>query len=152
MPFTSSRAESSRMVSYDFKERIFFSVIVQRSRIDRFGVFARQIIPARRKIGEISGDIIPLKLCRMLYRGKRRLYYAELSTTEAINCANGNNLRFLNHSCDSNAFVRLILNRIEVYARRMIQCGEEITIDYGETPHVGGMKCRCDSLHCRGRL
>ena len=129
-----------------------FAIQVKPSQIDGRGVFAREPIPARRKIGEIGGRIIPLAECRRLYRGKKRMYYIELTSRHAFECKGRSPLQFLNHSCLANAFLRIIRRRIEVHARTAIPAGAEITVNYGETPHPGGMKCQCGVPGCQGKL
>ncbi|HPP84032.1 MAG TPA: SET domain-containing protein-lysine N-methyltransferase, partial [Rubrivivax sp.] len=42
--------------------------------------------------------------------------------------------------------------RVEFYALRAIEPGEEITVDYGETHHEGRLACRCGAPGCRGAL
>ena len=37
-------------------------------------------------------------------------------------------------------------------ALRSIKRGAELTVDYGETPHKGGMRCGCGAANCRGIL
>ena len=76
----------------------------------------------------------------------------DLSDTRALDCTKGNLLRLLNHSCRANAFLRIFRERVEVYARRDIRTGEEITVDYGESPHSGGMKCGCGHKGCRDSI
>ena len=59
--------------------------------------------------------------------------------------------RYLNHSCDPNAFVRYRGTAIDLMARRAIGPGEEITVDY-LINNAGGdsWECRCGSQRCRG--
>jgi SET domain-containing protein len=116
------------------------------------GVFAQARIPRRAKIGEVTGEIIPLRTARKRAKGSCWICLIDVSDTHALDCTNGNVLRRLNHSCGPNAFLRIYRNRVEVYARRSIKRGEEITVDYGETPHDGGMKCRCGQAGCRDRI
>lgn len=40
----------------------------------------------------------------------------------------------------------------EFYALRVIEVGEELTVDYGETHHDGKLACRCSAPGCRGAL
>ncbi len=120
------------------------------SAIEGKGVFSSVRIPRRTKIGEVTGDLIPLREARKRARGTCRICLIDLSDTRALDCTKGNIFRFLNHSCMPNAFLRIIRNRVEVYARRAIKTGEEITVDYGETPHGGGMRCTCGHPKCRG--
>jgi len=122
------------------------------SPIEGTGVFAAARIPRRAKIGEVTGKIISLRTARRRARGSCRLCLIDLSDTHAIDCTKGNVLRLLNHSCRSNAFLRIFRDRVEVYARRDIRTGEEITVDYVESPHSGGMKCGCGHPACRNRI
>jgi SET domain-containing protein len=122
------------------------------SPIEGTGVFAAVKIPRRAKIGEITGDIISIRTARRRARSGCRLCLIDLNGTHAIDCTKGNILRHLNHSCRSNAFLRILRHRVEVYARRDIRTNEEITVDYGESPHSGGMKCGCGHSLCRERI
>ena len=122
------------------------------SPIEGTGVFAAESIPRRAKIGEVTGEIISIRTARRRARTGCRLCLIDLSDTHAIDCTGGNALRLLNHSCRSNAFLRIFRHRVEVYARKDIGAGEEITVDYGESPHSGGMKCGCGHPACRDRI
>jgi len=59
--------------------------------------------------------------------------------------------RYLNHSCDPNAYIRFGKHRIDVVARRRIAAGSEITIDY-LINNAGGESwlCNCGAPRCRG--
>ena len=60
--------------------------------------------------------------------------------------------RYLNHSCDPNAYVWYRGADIDLIARRSIEAGEEITVDY-LINNAGGdsWECRCGSERCRGK-
>ena len=60
--------------------------------------------------------------------------------------------RYLNHSCDPNAYVWYRGTDIDIIARRPIRAGEEITVDY-LINNAGGnsWECRCGSERCRGK-
>lgn len=131
---------------------IRFKVYSAPSRIEGKGVFSSSRIPGRAKIGEVTGEIISIRTARKRARGSCRMCLIDVSDVRALDCTKGNALRHLNHSCRSNAYLRIIRERVEVYARRAIQPGEEITVDYGESPHSGGMKCRCGQEGCRSRV
>ncbi len=132
------------MLRYEVKEA--------RSRIEGRGAFAATAIPRRVKIGEITGELISVRKARRLARGRCRMCLIDLSTTRALDCTRGNVLRYLNHSCSPNAYLRVFRLRVEVYARRPIKKGEELTVDYGLSPHSGGMKCGCGARNCRERI
>ena len=122
------------------------------SPIEGTGVFAAVKIPRRAKIGEVTGELISIRTARRRARQSCRLCLIDLSATRALDCTKGNVLRLLNHSCQANAFLRIIRERVEVYARRDIRTGEELTVDYGESPHSGGMRCTCGHPRCRERI
>lgn len=122
------------------------------SAIEGRGVFADAAIPRRAKIGEVTGEIISIRTARKRAKGRCRICLIDLNDTVALDCTGGNALRHLNHSCRANAYLRIIGQRVEVYALRDIRRGEEITVDYGESPHSGGMKCGCGQKDCRDRI
>ena len=131
---------------------INYSIRTARSAIEGRGVFAASQIPRRRKIGEVTGEIISIRTARTRAKGKCRICLIDLSSTHALDCTGGNALRLLNHSCRSNAFLRISRHRVEVYAKRDIRKGEEITVDYVESAHSGGMKCGCGQKACRDTI
>jgi SET domain-containing protein len=125
---------------------------VRSSRIEGRGVFAGCDLPARRKIGEIHGVLRMLPAARRQVEGRTRIYLIELSARTALDCTHGGPFRFLNHSCRPNCYLRVQRNRVEVYTLRRVDHGSELTVDYGVTPHLEGMECRCASPGCRRRL
>ena len=129
-----------------------YEVRPARSVIEGRGAFAAATIPKRAKIGEITGELISIKTARRRAKGRCRMCLIDISSTQALDCTRGNILRFLNHACRPNAFLRVIGKRVEVYAKRQIRSGEELTVDYGVSPHSGGMKCRCGLPDCRDRI
>lgn len=130
-----------------------FAVRVAKSRIDGFGVFAAEPIPAQRKIGEVRGESISVAEARRRAAGRQRIMIVEMSARHAIDAAQSTDpMRFTNHSCAANARLTLRAGRIEFYARRPIAVGEEITVHYGESHHEGRLACRCGAPGCAGRL
>jgi len=130
-----------------------FTVRVARSRIDGFGVFAREPVPARRKIGEIRGESISLAEARRRAAGLERIMIVEISSRKAIDASRSMDpMRFTNHSCAPNARLMIRAGRIEFYSLREIAVGEELTVNYGETHHEGRLECRCRAPGCIGRL
>jgi SET domain-containing protein len=129
-----------------------FEVNSAPSTIHGTGAFAAGPIPARAKIGELTGKVIPVRTARRRALTAERIYLVDLDERTALDCSQGNVLRYLNHSCRSNAFLRIARGRVEVFALRAIRPAEELTVNYGETPHPGGMVCRCGRPDCRGRL
>ena len=73
--------------------------------------------------------------------------------------ANGNEARFINHSCDPNCESLIDDGRVFIEAIRTIQPGEEITYDYqigrdrADPPNVDEIfACRCGAQRCRGSM
>jgi SET domain-containing protein len=131
--------------------RIHHPVRVSKSRIAGKGAFATGTIPARRKIGDLGGVIITMRAARKLIRNKKVINLVELDDDLALNASDQpNDLRFINHSCDPNTFMRVLKDRVEFYALRRINKGEELSCDYGETHHEGTLPCRCGAGNCRG--
>ncbi len=57
----------------------------------------------------------------------------------------------MNHSCDPNAYYEFVESTQVAKARRRIDPGEEITVDY-LINNAGGdsWRCHCGSARCRG--
>lgn len=96
------------------------------------GLFARQEIPADTWIGHYSG---PQTLQNGTY-----VLWVEAGTnpdgeTDWIGYDGDNELRFLNHAKLPNGE----MDGLDLYARRDIKAGEEITIDYGEEFEAAGL-------------
>ena len=130
-----------------------FDVIVRKSEIDGHGVFAAEMIPPRLKIGEIRGEAISCAEGRRRAASLQRIMIVEVSSRTAIDASKSTDpMRFTNHSCQANARLAIIAGRIEFYALRAIEPGEEITVNYGETHHEGKLRCRCGAPNCIGAL
>lgn len=130
-----------------------YEVRIARSRIDGFGVFAGEAIPERRKIGEIRGETISVSEARTRAVGQQRIMIVEVSARTAIDATRSTDpMRFTNHSCSPNARLSIAGGRVEFYALRAIDVGEEVTVNYGQTHHEGQLVCRCGAPGCVGRL
>jgi SET domain-containing protein len=128
-------------------------VRVAPSAIDGHGVFAEQAIRARLKIGEIRGESISVEQARIRATRTDRVMIVELSERKAIDFSRSTDpMRFTNHSCAPNARLCIANRRVEFYALRTIEVGEEITVNYGETHHEGRLRCRCGAPNCQGAL
>jgi SET domain-containing protein len=125
---------------------------VKPSPIDGRGVFAAARLRARRKIGELHGTLITHQEARRRAMHTRRIAIVEFDDGIALDATDDVCLRYVNHSCSPNTFMRRIGHRVEFYALRAIRRGEELTCDYGETHHEGKLPCRCGSAGCRERL
>ena len=130
-----------------------FALSVAPSVIDGLGVFAAERIPARRKLGELRGASISVAEARRRAKGRERIHIVEISDKRAIDATDSTDaVRQINHSCGPNAVLRIRQGRVEFYALRDIQVGEEVTVHYGESHHEGRLRCRCGAANCSGKL
>jgi len=131
-----------------------FPLQIRKSRIAGKGAFANKAIPARRKLGNMGGEIISYKEAqkRVRLQPNNVLFMVEFDNEDiALDASiNSNALRYINHSCDPNTFMRRAYQKVEFYTLRPIRAGEELTCDYGETHHEGKLPCRCGAGNCRG--
>ena len=134
-----------------------YALAARPSAIDGTGAFALEAIPARRKIGELRGEAVSVREARRRARLKAAagepIMIVEVSATRAVDAtASADVLRYTNHSCAPNAFLRIAGGRVEFYALRDVAAGEELTADYGESHHAGRLRCNCGAPRCAGRL
>ncbi|HYF31242.1 MAG TPA: SET domain-containing protein [Chitinophagaceae bacterium] len=131
--------------------KLYYSLRIGKSNIDGKGAYAREAIPARRKIGDLGGVIISQREARRIANNSKRVAIVEFGNGKALNAAiNSNALRYVNHSCSPNTYMRVAHNRVEFYALRSIRYNEELTCDYGETHHDGKLPCKCGAPGCQG--
>ena len=133
-----------------------FPLQIKKSRIAGLGAFAKQKIPARKKLGNMEGEIISYKEAqkRVKKQPHNVLFMVEFDHGDiALDASvNSNALRHINHSCDPNTYMRRAYAKVEFYTLRPVKKGEELTCDYGETHHEGKLPCRCGAANCRGHI
>lgn len=133
--------------------KIKFPVEVKKSLIDGKGAFALGIIPARKKIGELDGEIISIEEGRKLAEKNKRIALVELDYEYALNAFyTEGQMKYINHSCSPNTYMRVYKHHVEFYSLRTIKKGEELTCNYGETHHDGKHSCKCGAFNCKGFL
>ena len=132
---------------------INFLVKVSKSNIHGYGLYALCNMPAKRKIGSLGGKIISKRQGRLKAKTKASISLVELWNGQTLDASvNSNELRYINHSCQPNTFMRTIHNHVEFYALRDIKRDEELTCNYGLTHHEGNRKCTCGASGCKGYI
>ena len=123
-----------------------------RSRIHRWGVYADEPIPPRRKVIEYSGQRISRRETKI--RSARPLNYIfTLDQYWSIDGAvGGSGAEFINHSCDPNLVARIVKGHILYFSKRAIHWGEELTVDYQFAHNVERVPCSCGAKKCRGTI
>jgi SET domain-containing protein len=136
-------------------------IVVRHSSIHGNGVFAIRKIVAETCIIEYTGErISPGKAAkRMGYDPENpcHTFFFSLENGRLIDGASeGNDARWINHSCAPNCEAREEDGRIWIYALRDIRRGEELNYDYGlivserHTPAVKkAYACFCGASTCR---
>jgi SET domain-containing protein len=119
------------------------------SSIHRWGIFADEDIPARRRVIEYTGQKIDVKeVWRRSFR--QHLYVFWLNEKWALDGAfGGSGAEFINHSCDPNLSTYIIRGRIFLSSKRRIARGEELTLDYNVDDDSSVVPCNCASENCR---
>lgn len=149
-----NRKKTSASSRNSSKEEICFPLQIKKSRIAGLGAFAEIKIPAKRKLGNMGGEIISYREAqkRVKQQPGNVLFMVEFDNDPIALDASGksNALRHINHSCDPNTYMRRAYRKVEFYTLRPIKKGDELTCDYGETHHDGKLKCKCGAKNCRG--
>jgi uncharacterized protein len=134
-------------------DQLNFKLFNRASNIDGLGCFSAEKIPAKKKIGNLGGEIISMREARKRLKKQQKLAMVEFGNGLALDASvYPNALRYVNHSCAGNSFMRCRYGRVEFYAKRNIKSGEEITCDYGETHHEGKRVCTCGAENCKGNI
>lgn len=129
-----------------------FRLFVAESKIHRWGVYADEDIPPRRKVIEYTGERISRKETKI--RASRPLNYIfTLDKYWSIDgSAGGSGAQFINHSCHPNTVARIIKGHIIYFSTRAIRKGEELTVDYNFGKDVEVVLCACGADDCRGTI
>lgn len=134
-------------------KELIYPLQISKSKIAGKGAFALKAIPAKKKLGNMGGEIISYKEAqkRVKKQPGNVLFMVEFDHEDiALDASiSSNELRFINHSCDPNTYMRRAYQKVEFYTLRPVKKGEELTCDYGETHHDGKLPCKCGAAKCR---
>ena len=130
-----------------------FQLCVGRSRIDKFGVFAAELIPAGKRVIQYVGqritqrEAVRRQVKRFLSGGSSRTYVVQLNRRWCIDgSVGGGGAELINHSCSPNLTVRKMHGKVFLYSAKKIAIGKELSYDYG---YSCVFPCRCGSKKCR---
>jgi uncharacterized protein len=125
---------------------------IGRSAKHRYGVFAREDIPAHRRVIEYTGKHLNLMQAFQIH-APEDMYIATISTNLYVDGRRGGSgAEFMNHSCAPNLAVRRIGRHLYLYSRRKIRAGEELTWHYRYPIQLKRVPCHCGARRCRGTL
>jgi SET domain-containing protein len=137
---------------------------IRPSPMQGLGAFARVRIPAGTRLIEYAGERLTPAESDARYpdvMGERHhTFLFAIDDDVVIDAAvDGNDARFINHSCDPNCDAVVEDGRIWIETIRDVARGEELAYDYAytlEERHSPAAKrrypCRCGAANCRGTI
>lgn len=127
-----------------------FELVIRKSKIHRYGVYAKERIPANRKVIEYTGERINRAETKRRGEGEYT-YLFTLDNYWTIDGAfGGSGAEIINHSCEPNVVARIMKGHIIYMSLREIQPGEELLVDYNFTYTGDKSRCACGAGSCRG--
>ena len=131
-----------------------FKLEIRPSKIHRWGVYAAEPIPVRRKIMEYTGERISrVETRRRSEEQGRMIYLFTLDNYWTLDGAvGGSGAQYINHCCDPNIRTVIQKGHILYYSRRPIKKGEELTVDYHFAKDIEEIPCKCGAVKCRGTI
>ena len=125
---------------------------IKKSAIEGKGCFSLTSFKRGHKIAEYTGQKITNAEANRR-ASRRKLRICAINNRWSLDGSRGGNgTHYINHSCEPNAFMKILYNHILFIALRDIQPGEEITIDYESTLHSNKKRCICGAPSCRGTI
>lgn len=136
---------------------------IRESPIQGLGAFATRAIPAGTRLIEYAGERLTPDEADARYPDNDERHHTFLFAIDddvVVDAAvNGNDARFLNHSCDPNCDVVIDEKRLWIETIRDVEPGEELVYDYAfilPERHTPAAKrrypCSCGATSCRGTI
>ena len=137
---------------------------IKSSPIQGLGAFATERITRGTRLIEYAGERLTPAEADARYPDdeavRHHTYLFAIDDDVVIDAAvDGNEARFINHSCDPNCDAVIDDGRIWIETIRAVEPGEELAYDYAytlEERHTPAAKkrfpCRCGSVRCRGTI
>ena len=129
-----------------------FEVVIRRSSIHRYGVYAQQLIPGNRKVIEYTGERVNRREAKRRSEGKFTYLFAVDNYWTLDGAVGGSGAEIINHSCEPNLVSRVMRGHVLYMSLRPIQPGEELTVDYNLDWNPPVTECQCGAPKCRGTL
>jgi SET domain-containing protein len=142
-----------------------FPFVVRGSKIAGKGAFATRPIRKGERIIEYLGERVSHAVADERYDdhkdGVHHTFLFSVNRRVVIDASvDGNEARFINHSCDPNCESVIEGGRVFIDAAKAIRTGAELTYDYAytrdgsetEEEETGLYGCRCGAKSCRGTI
>lgn len=131
-----------------------FQLEIRPSVIHRWGIYAGEDIPRRRKVIEYTGERISRRETKRRAEADPGLIY--LFTLDKYwtldGSVGGSGAEFINHSCAPNIVTEIRSGHILYITNRAIRKGEELSVDYHFAYDVEHIPCACGAATCRGTI
>ena len=129
-----------------------FRMILRKSPIHRYGVYAGETIPKRRKVIEYTGELISRKETKRRGVGPHTYLFTLNDYWTIDGSVGGSGAEYINHSCEPNLRACIVREHILYISKRKIARGEELTVDYRFSRDIERVQCKCGSEKCRGTI
>ena len=129
-----------------------FRLKIRKSKIHRFGVYADEPIPANRKVIEYTGERISRRETKRRGNGEYTYLFSLDSYWTLDGAFGGSGAEMINHSCEPNLRSSILKGHILYYSNRVIEPGEELTVDYRFSYDIERVRCACGAKKCRGEI
>jgi SET domain-containing protein len=130
-----------------------FDLKLDYSKIHRWGIYANEFIPARRKVIEYTGEKISRRETKRRAEASDMIYLFTLDPYWTLDgSVGGSGAEYINHCCEPNLAARIVKGHILYISLRNIKPGEELTVDYHFDKKVERVPCRCGADKCRGTI
>jgi len=130
-----------------------YKMKLAQSKIHRWGVYADEVIPPNRKVIEYTGELISRR------ETKRRADSAEMIYLFTVDnywtkdgSVGGSGAEYINHCCEPNLRTMVLKGHILYFSMKLIQPGEELTVDYRFDKKCETVICKCGAPSCRGTI
>lgn len=130
-----------------------FALEIRSSPIHRWGIYALERIPPRRKVMEYTGERISRRETKRRGEERELHYLFTLNSYWTVDgSVGGSGAEYINHCCEPNLEARIIHDHILYFSLREIQPGEELLIDYRFEQKMETVPCKCGAPNCRGTI
>ena len=131
-----------------------YKLVIKASKIHRWGIYAGESIPARRKVIEYTGERISRKETKRRSEEQGdKIYLFTLDNYWTLDgSVGGSGAEYINHCCEPNLKTVITRGRILYMSTRTIKKGEELTVDYHFAKDVENIPCKCGATGCRGTI
>ena len=123
------------------------------SKIHRWGVYAAELIPPNRKVIEYTGELISRRETKRRADSNEMIYLFTVDNYWTKDgSVGGSGAEYINHCCDPNIRTVILKGHILYMSLKLIQPGEELTVDYRFDKKCETVICKCGALTCRGTI